>query len=228
VIGTHGSSGAPLACTSTTTQLSTTTSLPEVSSTAIADDLAIRVYASNDGGGGKPIVIDRATVSATVSGQAYTLYDQKLIDAATGSGSTTLPWGLAAAGDGAFYQSASAWTSSFATTRYLKLNFPSYVPAGSTINSASLKHAYRSAAASTTCWYFEVYSGATLLATHGSAGSPVSCNSSTTAYATDTVSLPEVNTPGKANGLIVKIYLRSSGSAASQHDLAELSLNYSS
>lgn len=227
VIGTHGSAAAPLACPNTTTQVTTTTSIPEVTTTTIANDLAIRVYASNDGGGGKPIVVDQATVAATVSGQSYTLYDQRLIDAATGSGSTTVPWGLAAAGDNAFYQSVSAWTAAFTTTRYLKLTFPAYVPTGATLSSASFKHAYRSAAASATCWYFEVYSGATLLGTHGTAASPVSCNSSTTAYVADTVALPEVNTAAKANSLNVKLYLRSSAAAASQHDLAQLSVGYS-
>jgi hypothetical protein len=226
VLASHGSAASPVACNSSTTLQATTTPIPEVSTTAIADDLSIRVFASNNGGGGKPILVDLATVSGAVGNQAFTLYDRLFVDAATGT-ATTLPWGLAAAGDGAFYQSASSWLGTFTSARYLKLSFPSYVPTGSTMNGVTFKHAYRSAGAATTCFYFEVYSGATLLATHGSAAAPVSCNSSTSTYVTDAVALPEVNTPGKANGLIVKMYLNSSGAQASQHDLAELSLSYS-
>lgn len=51
LLATHGSSASPIACDSTTTFLTTTTSLPEVSSAAIADNLIIKVYMSDSGAG---------------------------------------------------------------------------------------------------------------------------------------------------------------------------------
>jgi hypothetical protein len=128
--------------------------------------------------------------------------------------------------DGA-YTSSSGWSTSFDSSRYLKLTFPAYVPAGSVITSATFRHEYRSATAGdTTCYYFEVYSGATLLATHGSAGSPVSCNA-TTSYASDAVALPEVDTVAEANTVTIKLFVRNSGGRASQHRIATLGITSS-
>jgi hypothetical protein len=95
------------------------------------------------------------------------------------------------------------------------------------ITSATFRHEYRSATAGdTTCYYFEVYSGATLLATHGSAGSPVSCNA-TTSYASDAVALPEVDTVAEANTVTIKLFVRNSGGRASQHRIATLGITSS-
>lgn len=86
---------------------------------------------------------------------------------------------------------------------------------------------YKSASASdTTCYYFEVYAGATLLATHGSTGSPVSCNSAGS-YASDAIALPDVDTGIKANTLTVKLYVRNSGGGQSLHRVASLGVTYS-
>ena len=125
------------------------------------------------------------------------------------------------------YTSSSGWSTSFDSSRYLTLTFPAYVPAGSVVTSATFRHEYRSAAAGdTTCYYFEVYSGAALLATHGSAGSPVSCNSATS-YASDAVALPEVDTVGEANSVSIKLFVRNSGGRASQHRIATLGITSS-
>ncbi len=91
------------------------------------------------------------------------------------------------------YASSTGWSTSFSASRYLRLRFPAYVPAGSVVTGATFTHTYRSeTAGDTTCYYVEVYRGSTLLATHGSVASPVSCNA-TTSWATDAVSLPEVS-----------------------------------
>ena len=77
----------------------------------------------------------------------------------------------------AAYVSSSDWSTSFDSARYLDLTFPAYVAPGSDVTGATFHHAYRSdTTGDTTCYYFQVFSGATLLATHGSAASPVSCN----------------------------------------------------
>ena len=81
-------------------------------------------------------------------------------------------------------------------------------------------------AVGTECYYFEVYQGATLLGTHGSSGSPVSCNGGS-GYVTDHVSLTEVDTAAEANELTVRVYLRDSAGAQSQVSLATLNVNYS-
>lgn len=225
VIGTHGSAGSPVDCQTGTTLKATTTSLPEVTSSDIADDLRVRVFVDNSLLGG--ITRDLATVSGTAASTPFALYETSLTDA-TGLTPTTTPWGLAAGGDGAFYQSAGNWPTAFSTSRYLKLTFPAYVPSGAPVSSVTFKHSYRSASLGTTCFYFEVYSGSTLIGTHGSAGSPVSCNSSSLSYVTDTVSLPEVNSAALANNVSIKLYLRNSAAlgGASQHDLAELRITY--
>jgi hypothetical protein len=224
VIGTHGSAGSPVDCQTGTTLKATSTSLPEVTSSDIADDLRIRVFVDNSLLGG--VTRDLATVSGTAAGTPFTLYDTTITDA-TGLTPSTTPWGLAAGGDGAFYQSANSWQSSFSASRYLKLSFPAYVPGGAPVNAVSFDHSYRSATLGTTCYYLEVYSGASLIGTHGSSGSPVSCNASASSYVTDTVSLPEVNTAAIANGVTVKMYVRNStGLNRSQHDLAKLQITY--
>ena len=76
------------------------------------------------------------------------------------------------------------------------------------------------------CWYFEVYNGATLIGTHGSTTSPVSCNN-TGSFATDTVSVPEVDTVAEANNAVVKIYMKiSTNKGKTLHDRATLTINY--
>lgn len=127
--------------------------------------------------------------------------------------------------DGAYV--SSGWSTSFANSRYLKLTFPAYVPAGSLVTSATFRHEYRSATAGhTTCYYFEVYSGVTLLATHGSTGSPLSCNA-TTSYASDAVALPEVDSVAEANSVSIKLFVQNSGGRPSLHRTATLGVTSS-
>ncbi len=122
--------------------------------------------------------------------------------------------------------SASGWDTSFSTTRYIGFAFPGYVPTGSVMTEAVFNFSYRSLdAAGTICFYVEVYEGASLLATHGSAGSPVSCNS-TGSYVSDAVALPEIDSPAKANALTVRVYMRDSAGARSQINLATLAVDY--
>ena len=81
-------------------------------------------------------------------------------------------------------------------------------------------------AGDTTCWYFEAYNGATLIGTHGSSGTPVSCNA-TTSYVTDTVSLPELATAAAASNLVLRVYLRNSGSGKASVELVQVDVTYS-
>jgi hypothetical protein len=124
------------------------------------------------------------------------------------------------------YTPSGTWPVSFNTGRYLAVTFPAYVPAGSTVIGATFTHTYRSeTAGDTTCYYFDVYQGGTLVATHGSAGSPVSCNGST-GWVTDVVPLPEINSVARANALTVKMYVSNSGARRSQHRLMTIGTTY--
>jgi hypothetical protein len=224
VIGTHGSSGSPVDCTTGTVFKATTTALPEVTNTDIANDLQIRVYTTSTGS--HPINVDLATVSGTTPGQAVILYESSFVDSASGTAGTAVPWSLYGS-DSTFYTSAGSWATTFSLTRYLKLSFPSYVPSGATVNSVTFKHSYRSATSGkSVCYYFEVYSASTLIGTHGSSASPVSCNSSNTTWQTDTIPLSEVTSVSAADNLVVKLYADRSSSGKSQHDLAQLQLTF--
>jgi VCBS repeat-containing protein len=123
------------------------------------------------------------------------------------------------------YVSSSAWTASFGSTRYLDFSFPAYVAAGSTVEGATFRHSYRSYTTGTTCYYFEVYSGGSLIGSHGSSGAPVSCNSGSS-YVTDTVSLPEVDSMSRANSITIRLYVRNSAGGRSEHSLATLGVTY--
>jgi VCBS repeat-containing protein len=123
------------------------------------------------------------------------------------------------------YVSASSWPTTFTASRYLEVTFPGYVPAGATVTGATFHHAYRSYSGGTTCYYIEVYSSATLIGTHGSSSSPISCNSSST-FVTDTISLPEVNTPARADALTVRLYVWNSTGGRSEHSQATIGVTY--
>jgi hypothetical protein len=221
VLATYGSSGSPIACNATTTLQPTSTSIPIVTTTDIANDLAIRVYGKHSGA--KAMVIDKATVTGSSPDQSFVLYEQSSIDAADGSPATT-PWSVATA-EATTYTSAANWTTAFNSSRYLIITFGSYVPSGSVISAVSLVHTWKSATTASACYYFEVYNGAVLLGTHGSSGSPVSCNTGT--MATDTISLPEATAVADANAVTVKLYAKSAGSRKTNHDLLRLDITYS-
>jgi hypothetical protein len=222
VLATHGSAANPVGCVSGTTLQSFSTALPEVSSAAIANDLRVRVYVQQDKS--KSIDVDRATVSGTGSQGSFSLFERSFHDRADGT-DTDLSWPLAGVGN-TVYTTLSNLLGSLLPARYMKLTFPSYIPAGNTVNNGNFVFRYRSNGGGTSCYYFEVLQGSTVIGTHGSSGSPVSCNSSSTNYVTDTTALPEINSAAKANGAIVKVYERNSGLAKVDTDRAELQINF--
>ncbi len=226
-IGTHGSTEPGTAaspwCTGSTYKL-VSTPLPEVGSSDLANGLRVRLYGYESGG--KSIAVDEATVSGMVApSQAFTLHETALVDAANGKGETTIPWALAAAGDGSLFSSEGKWSSAFSASRYLLLTFPSYVPGGDAVSGVSFVNSYRSAG-NTVCWSFEVYAAGSLIGTHGSPAAPVSCTSSTVSFVTGSVALPEVTTAAQADDLAIKMYVDNAGSRRSEHDLAQLRIGY--
>jgi hypothetical protein len=224
-ISTHGSTSSPAACVTGTTLQTFTTTLGQLTTTALADDVRLRIYGRESAA--KGLTVDLATVTGSTPSTSFTLHATRYVDG-TGTTPTASGWGPAVAGDGSNYASTANWTNAFSTTKYLKHSFPAYVPTGATVKSATLKNYYRATAAGhTVCWYFDLYAGSTPIATYGSSSAPVSCNS-TTSYSTDSVSIAEVNTPARANSLSVRAYYNISGSGTrtTQHDLVSLSVTY--
>jgi hypothetical protein len=228
VLATHGSTSNPVGCSSGLSFMATSTPIPEVTTTDIANDLQIRVYLKNAASGYN--FTDLATVSGSQGSSAFTLYDKQYINAASGTAVTT-PWSLATGGDSSIYIADAGWDNAFNSAKYLKLTFPSYVPSGASAVSGTFKHTYKSDTSGTTsCYYFEVYSGTTLIGTHGSSSSPVSCNS-TSSYVTDTVAINEVNSASRANSLIIRIYAKNDNTQnankrKTDHDLSTVTINY--
>ncbi len=223
LLGTHGSSGSPLSCANLGAQVAATVDISaEVTTTDIANDLRIRAYANQSGN--KAIKIDIASVSITTPYSNATMFETRWDDEANAA-STAVLWPFVAT-DGTAYASAASFATTFNAGRYIKLTPNESVSTSATISSAQVEFAYESSTAGdTTCWYFEVYNGATLIGTHGSSGTPVSCNA-TASFVTDTVSIPELNTPAAANNVVLKIYMKNSGGRKANIDLAQLDVNY--
>jgi hypothetical protein len=223
VLGTFGSSGAPVGCSTGTTASSTITDVTSaVGTSALANDVKIRVLGTE--AGNKQWDVDAVNLTFPVYGKSLTLYPESGTDSSTGTPAATA-WGPATL-DASPYVTAGNWNNNYAANRYLDFTFPTVAPNGVTPTAVSLDHAYKSDnVADTTCWYAEVYSGATLLGTHGSSGSPISCNGGAS-YVTDTVSLPEVNTGAKLNGLTVRVYATVNGKRKTDHDLVVLRATY--
>jgi hypothetical protein len=222
LLGTHGSSGSPSSCSSGSTVSATVSVSAEVTTTDIANDLRIRVYANNSTN--RPLKIDLASVSITTPWFTTSLLERRWDDEANAAAAVVV-WPFVAT-DGTAYTTVGNLATAFSTTRYVKFTPNQVVPTGAAITGAQAQFAYKSATAGdTTCWYVEVYNGATLIGTHGSSASPVSCNA-TSSYVTDTVSLPELNTAAAASNLVLKVYLRNSGSRKAGVELVQVDVSY--
>lgn len=221
VVNTHGSSASPVACTGAATS-TTSTGLPLLVNTGLANDVRVRLYATNSAGAAS--VIDRATVTGSTPYGAFTLLPTSATDATTGTPTTTR-WSLAATGDSSVYTNVINWKGSYDATRYLRIAYPSVVPSGVTITSARFTHTYRDQDGVSACYWFEVYSGTTLIGTHGSVTVPYCHNGLT--YKTDVIDLPEVNTTAVANNLSLKMYVwDGSGNKRTNQDEATISIGY--
>jgi hypothetical protein len=221
LLGTQGSSASPLVCSSTTTQVTTTSALTYVTSSTDADDLKVKIFVRNSSL--QKIAFDRVTVTGTAYSSTFTLNETTASNSSSGTATAT-PWALAT-NDSTTYSSSSAWRTTFDTARYLRFAFPTLVPTGATVTGVTLRHGYASATAVSTCTYVEIYNGATLVTSRGSSTTPYSCNTTTT-QATDVISLPEVNTDTEVNNLVVRIYVRNATPASTRHGLLTLTVDY--
>ncbi len=224
VLATHGSAASPLGCVTGTSPQAFSTPLPEITTSDLADDVAVRVFASQSGF--RSITIDLATVTGTAGLTPFTIHARTLADAADTSPATTV-FPLAAE-DASGYQVDTGWPTSFSASRYVDVTFPAYVPSATTVTNASFRHVQRPASSgATACWYIETWSGGSLIGTHGSAAAPVSCVTGAS-FSADSVTLVEVNTPARANDLKVRIFEQVGGAPNRRtvHDATELTVRY--
>ena len=140
-------------------------------------------------------------------------------DASSGSEiDRTSPY--AVAGDG-LAASTSAWSSAFAADRYVQFDLNAPLATGVAVTAATFELALASSGTGQACVYLEVrrISSGALLATHGSAGSPLGCVTGTTP-ATISSALGSVTTTSLADDLRIRVFGSESGSAPMVIDLA--------
>lgn len=224
VLSTHGSAGSPFGCVTGTTQTNFTIPMPAVDTTNKANDLVIRVYGRTQTLA-TTFVVDRATVTGTSTDGNFELFPNSRNDAADNS-PATLPWALLA-DDNTLFTNSASWPTTYTAGRYLKATFPGYIPSGAGNISAALTHVYRSSTPTRpVCNYVEILQGSTVIGTHGSTSSDLSC-APTNTDVTDSIPLPEVDTVAEANSLSARIYMRrSAGTTTSAHDQISLSISY--
>ena len=225
ILGTHGSSGTPVACGTGTTPTTTSTALTEITSADALNDLTIKVYGRESGS--RPLKIDLARVSGTYTyGGSFALFQKSTTDSATGTAGAPVPWTLATQ-EATFLQTGGNWQNAFNAARLIQITFPAFVTSGVTVTSSTFTHVYKSnGAGKSSCFYYEAWSGGVLIQTYGSSGSPF-CSDTLGNWKTDTIDMSaDVNTAAELNGLVIKMYGRDSGSTKSNHDKIVLSANY--
>ncbi len=225
LVATYGSTGTPAGCVTGAGYTTVSTSLPAVSTTAIANDLRVRAYMRNQNGA-RAIVIDSARVTGSHHG-AFTLYPSLHVDRADGTVQTN-SWSFATAGDSATFFSGR-WPTAYTANRWIELGTSGFVPAGATVTGAELTHTYRSGRSGTPfCYYLEAYVSGGLIGSYGSTSSDISCNSSNSTWTTDVVPMPEVDTVARANNLVIRLYGKSTsaGGRESEHDRVHVTFTY--
>lgn len=226
LLETHGSTASPVGCTTGTTTDTTSTPLTAITTTDTADALRVRVYLDSNAAG--KAVVDRAVVAGSTPYQSFTLEPNLLSDCSASCGTAVSTPARLAANDTAGVTSASNWATTFSTLRYIRIGFPPTVPSSATVSSATLTLALRAnTAGRNLCVYVAVYSSSTLLATHGSSGSPSICTSSSTTDANLTLPLPEITTAAQANAAQIRVYADSNAAGKSIFDQASLAVSYS-
>ncbi len=115
----------------------------------------------------------------------------------------------------------SAWSTAFASDRYLEFDLNDSLASGVAVSAATFDFSFASSGAGEACYYIEVrrISTGAVLGTYGSSGSPLGCVIGTTLTSFSTP-IPSVATTSIANDLRVRLFGKESGSAAIVIDLA--------
>jgi hypothetical protein len=225
LLGTHGSTGSPVQCATGASYTASSTPLPEITTSADANDLKLRVYARNTGS--RPLNMDRGTVSGTASNGygSFVLAETHYMDQASGS-PFNFPFPLNAAE--ATSVTYSAWATTFNASRYVQFTFPSdFVPAGATILDFDYTSRFRSSTSGrSTCVWYEFRTTSGVITTRGSTGTPFGCSDTSNNWKTDAIDVGEIDTPAEVNGLIVRFYGRDTGPVGSAFDQQQISVAY--
>jgi hypothetical protein len=201
-IATYGSEASPLGCSTGTTQTTVTTPLPAVTSTDLVNGLALRVHAWETNG--RRVDVDMVTVTGATPYAPFTVYERMFTDASVSPAAVTT-WVLSAS-DGSAYTTSANWRSGGpSATRYVERAYNLAVPAGASIGTATLTHVWHSTVTTESCYYVEVLHAGGVIATYGSAAAPAGCSAGT-AFVTDTIALPAVDSAAKANDLTIRMY----------------------
>lgn len=222
VLATHNQPAAQF-CTSSTTASTFTLPVPEVTNTAIANDLRLRIVGRSSAS--SAIRFDQITFSASTDLHDFTLYRANHIDQSSGTAGATT-WTELAASD-ARKINTGTWLMAFNANRYLELRFPANLPPQAAITSATFEHAFHSNVSGqlgTACVYYAVWANGAQVGSAINQTSPT-CSTSATVNTQETITLPAL-TAAQANNLSIRVHVRSSRSSNSQHDLASLSLTY--
>ena len=115
----------------------------------------------------------------------------------------------------------SAWSTAFASDRYLEFDLNDSLASGVAVSTATFDLRLGSSGAGEACYYFEVrrISTGAVIGTHGGPGSPVGCVTGTTLGSFSTA-IPSLATTSIANDLRIRLFGRESGSAPMVIDLA--------
>jgi hypothetical protein len=117
----------------------------------------------------------------------------------------------------------SPWATSFATNRYLDFDLNHPLASGIAVAGATFDFTFASSGSGQACFYFEVrrISTGAVLATHGSAASPIGCVTGTTLTSFSTA-IASMATTAIANDLRIRVFGREAGGLGSVIDLARV------
>jgi hypothetical protein len=115
----------------------------------------------------------------------------------------------------------SAWSTAFATDRYVEFEFNDSLASGVAVTTANLSLALASSSGGEACIYLEVrrISTGEVVTTHGSPAGPLGCVTGTTPI-TVSADLAGVATTGHANDLRIRLFARDSSGGSMVIDLA--------
>lgn len=118
----------------------------------------------------------------------------------------------------------SAWSTAFNAGRYLEFDLNDSLASAVATSTATFDFRFASNGSGQACFYFEVRSISTssVLATHGSSGSPIGCVTGTTA-STFSTAVPSVGSTDIANDLRIRVFGSESGNDSMVVDQATVS-----
>lgn len=243
VLGTHGSSGSPVGCVSTTTVTTFNTALPEVSSTTVMQNsFAVRMYVTNSAS--DKMSIDSASLTGnllynngTQTYSTFTEYEESRQSHEPGGNASPL-WALSlldgptTAGSAHKFSTAFPISGSYTPSKYAEfdqnagLNF---IPNGATItgSSVSLTYIESTAGGNVMCVQMDVYVNGTDIGPFTATGA--NCSSSATTETTFTADTTAgIATASAANNVYVRVTGKNSTTSAQiKVDYVSLSVTYS-